>query len=120
MAKDKILLKVRLIIEEDNRILMLRQTSKNGGKHALIGGTVDAGEFPIQALIREAHEEAGLILEKHDLKLVHTLFKQMRSENRIVMYFKARRWKGNITSKEPKKFKKVRWVEISNLPVNTS
>lgn len=120
MAKDKIQLKVRLIIEQDGRILMLRQTSKNGGKHALIGGTVDVGEFPIDALIREAAEEAGLLLEKHQLKLVHTLYKQMRTSSRIVMYFKARRWKGEISSREPKKFKKVLWVPFSELPVNTS
>ena len=120
MAKEKFQLKVRLILEDNNRILMLRQTSKNGGKHSLIGGTVDQGEFPIDALIREAREEAGLEMEKHDLKLVHTLYKRMRSGERIVMYFKARRWKGVIASKEPKKFKKVLWVDTAELPVNTS
>ena len=120
MAIKKTQLKVRLILEEDNRILMLRQTSKNGGKHSLIGGTVDDGEFPIGALIREAAEEAGLEMAKHDLKLVHTLYKKMRTGSRIVMYFRARRWKGIIASKEPKKFKKVLWIDASALPVNTS
>lgn len=113
-------IKVRLILEEGNRILMLRQTSKNGGKHALIGGTVEQGEFPIKALIREAEEEAGLQLGKNDLKLVHTLYKEMNQESRVVMYFRARRWKGQLSAREPKKFKKVRWVELSELPVNTS
>ena len=36
------------------------------------------------------------------------------------MYFKASKWEGQIESREPKKFKKVKWLPLAQLPKNTS
>lgn len=113
-------LKVRLILEHKGFVLMLKQTSQNGGKYTLIGGRMEHRELPQQALIREAREEAGLSLREEDLELVHTLFKQKGDELRIVLYFKATKWEGEITAKEREKFTRVSWLPMSNLPRQTS
>jgi len=112
--------KVRLIAESDGHILMLKQTSLNGGKYTLIGGNVEEGEYPVEALIRETKEEAGITIKRSDIELVHTLFKRKANDNRIVLYFKAKSFKGNPESKEPKKFKKVAWFPLKSLPKNMS
>ncbi|MEO1518887.1 MAG: NUDIX domain-containing protein [Bacteroidota bacterium] len=111
---------MRLILEHRGFILMLKQTSQNGGKHTLIGGALEARELPKEALVRESREESGLILDADDLELVHTLFKQKEDDLRIVLYFKASRWRGQIESREPEKFKRVSWLPINDLPPNTS
>ncbi|MEM9918984.1 MAG: NUDIX domain-containing protein [Bacteroidota bacterium] len=113
-------IKVRLILEHRGFILMLKQTSMNGGKYTLIGGTLEDGELPKETLIRESKEESGITLIEEDLQLVHTLFKRKENELRIVMYFKASRWKGQIESREPDKFKRVSWLPLDDLPKNTS
>ncbi|MEM1320336.1 MAG: NUDIX hydrolase [Bacteroidota bacterium] len=120
MTKFSKTIKVRLILEQNGEILLLQQTNQNGGKYTLIGGTVEAEEFPIDALIRESHEEAGITLFRENLRLVHTLFKRKSADLRIVIYFKATTWKGRITSKEPEKFEKVSWHPIDELPDSTS
>jgi len=120
MDKLRKTIKVRLILEQEGQILMLQQTDTNGGKFTLIGGVVEATEFPLEALIRETKEEAGISLFKENLKLVHTLFKQKENSLRIVMYFKATVWTGKIKSMEPKKFKNVSWHSLDNLPKATS
>lgn len=120
MANEEIILKARLILEQKGKILLLKQTSRNGGKYSLVGGTVENQELAIQALIRESKEEAGINLDRDSLVLVHTLHKKKGTRSRIVLYFKASKWGGTIQSLEPKKFKKVAWHDLKNLPKNMS
>ncbi len=120
MTKSKILLKARLIVEEHGQILLLKQTSKNGGKFTLVGGTVEDNEFARKALIRESREESGIILNTRDLQLVHTLHKKKNAITRIVLYYKALQWTGDIQSQEPKKFKEVAWFPVDDLPKGMS
>ena len=49
---------VRLILEDNGKLLFLRQTKRNGGRYTLIGGNVEETEFAREALAREASEEA--------------------------------------------------------------
>jgi ADP-ribose pyrophosphatase YjhB (NUDIX family) len=113
---------VRLILTDENRILFLRQTQKNGGKYSLIGGNVEDHEFAREALAREALEEAGIVIEPKDLTLVHVLHRHKLKQNEIylVLYFKATKFKGQPESLERKKFQDVAWLNISLLPENIS
>ena len=120
MAKTKILLKARLIVEDHGKILLLKQTTRNGGKFTLVGGTVEDYEFARKALIRESFEESGIELKTNDLQLVHTLHKKKDEITRIVLYFKATHWRGKIRSQEPHKFKEVVWCPIDELPKDMS
>lgn len=120
MTKTKILLKARLIVEDHGQILLLKQTTANGGKFTLVGGTVEDYEFARKALIRESYEESGIVINTNDLQLVHTLHKKKDEITRIVLYFKAIHWSGDIRTGEPRKFKKVAWFPIDNLPKGMS
>lgn len=113
---------VRLILEENGKMLFLRQTKRNGGRYTLIGGNVEEHEFAREALAREAREEAGIHVEPADLHMVHVLHRHKLQKNQtlLVLYFKAARFHGEPESLEPKKFKDVAWIPIDNLPEDVS
>lgn len=118
MKQHKVVLKARLILYNRGRILLLKQTKPNGGNYTLVGGTVEAEETARRCVIRESYEEAGLILNPHDLKLVHVLQKVKNEQQRITLYFKAQQWSGQLQAREKKKFKSVEWFDLEELPLN--
>ena len=113
---------VRLILEENGKLLFLRQTKRNGGRYTLIGGNVEEHEFAREALAREAKEEASIHVEPDDLTLVHTLHrhKLQKDQTLLVLYFKAARFWGEPESMETKKFKDVAWFSPDQLPGEVS
>lgn len=116
MANFKISLKVRLILYNKGKILLLKQTKPNGGNFTLVGGTIELEEQAKQSLIRESYEEAGIILKPEHLQLVHVLQKLKKNEQRITLYFKANNWKGDIYPKESHKFNGAEWFHLDKLP----
>lgn len=121
MKGSKLYLKTRLLLEHKGKILLLKQTNRNGGKYTLVGGNVEKYELVKPALVRESMEEAGIELKAKNLRLVHTLLKKKNvSETRIVLYFKALKWGGQVESREPKKFKETVWFPLDDLPKNMS
>jgi 8-oxo-dGTP pyrophosphatase MutT (NUDIX family) len=118
MAQFNIVLKTRLILYDRGKILLLRQTKPNGGNYTLVGGNIEQAEYAKACLIREAEEEAGITLKEKDLQLVHVLQKNTSSEQRIVLYFKAYRWEGNLRAREKNKFQEAEWFHLDELPRN--
>src|ERR1700753_2529327 len=53
-----------LITSEDHVLLSLLNRGPNRGKWTLVGGGVEHGESPKDAVIREVQEESGIILEE--------------------------------------------------------
>ncbi|MCB0654396.1 MAG: NUDIX domain-containing protein [Saprospiraceae bacterium] len=118
MPDFKISLKARLILYHKGKILLLKQTKPNGGNYTLVGGNVESREYALEALIRESYEEAGIIIREKDLSLVHVMQKNKGKEQRVVLYFKAKKWEGEIESREPHKFADVKWFPLDELPRN--
>lgn len=113
---------VRLLLEDQGKLLFLRQTKKNGGKFSLIGGNVEENEFARDALSREALEEAGIFVRPEDMALVHVLHrhKLKKDETQLMLYFRAARFRGVPESQERKKFEDVRWLPADQLPEEVS
>jgi 8-oxo-dGTP diphosphatase len=62
---------VRAVIVNDGRMLLMKR-SRDGHKfYTLVGGGIDEGETPEQALLREVREESSI--EVRDPKLIATL-----------------------------------------------
>jgi len=114
----KLSLKVRLILFNQGKILLLKQTKLNGGNYTLVGGNVELGETSKEALVRECKEEAGITILEGDLRLVHVLQKTSIKSQRLVLYFKAFRWEGELQRNEPQKFKAAEWHDLHKLPKN--
>ncbi|MBP7821970.1 MAG: NUDIX domain-containing protein [Saprospiraceae bacterium] len=113
-------IKVRLILIDNGKILLLKQTNRNGGSYTLIGGSVENNEFAVEGLIRETYEESNIILKPDGLELVHVLHKKKAFSSRIILYFKTINWEGSPYAREKKKFKDVDWFELTELPKDLS
>ncbi|MEM6769156.1 MAG: NUDIX hydrolase [Bacteroidota bacterium] len=118
MAKFSVSLKARLLLQHHGSVLLLKQTKPNGGNYTLVGGTIEHKEFAVETLIRESWEEAGILLSRDDLELVHVLHKRSKKEHRIVLYFRAYYYHGEPESREKEKFENVEWWPLKALPKN--
>ena len=62
-----------VIINNENKILLQKRSRfklSNPGKWGICSGKVDLGETPLEAGIREALEEIGILLNKDELKFL--------------------------------------------------
>nr|WP_309063164.1 NUDIX domain-containing protein [Streptomyces sp.] len=87
-----------------------------GEWHALAGHV--ERESVRACLVREAHEEAGLVVDPADLTLVHTvhLLDREDAEPRIQLFFAASRWAGEPEVREPDKCTAWTWWPLDGLP----
>ncbi len=112
-----------LVLIKDNKILLLRRfnTGYEDGNYSLIAGHVDKGETFTQCVVREAEEEAGVILKPENLKVAHVMHRDSglaEDNERIDVFFTAENWDGEIKNKEPNKCDDLSWFDFNNLPSN--
>ena len=107
-----------LYLEKDGKILLLRRhnTGHMDGYYSFIAGHVDPGETFTEAVVREAKEEAGIIVKEQDLDVVHVNHRP--GVNYLDMHFAAKKWKGNAKNMEPDKCDDMRWFDKNKLPDN--
>jgi ADP-ribose pyrophosphatase YjhB (NUDIX family) len=122
MPKDrfKIVPTSHLILVKDGKILLLRRfnTGWSDGQYSVVAGHLDGNETFLQAMIREAKEEAGIELSQEDLEVVHVVHRKS-NEERIDFFILAKRWKGEPRNMEPHKCDDLNWFEMDKLPENT-
>src|SRR3989344_4690032 len=113
---------VYLVLMRRGRILLSRRfnTGFEDGKHALIAGHGEAGETPVQALAREAREEAGIRVDTRGLELVHTMYRRGLQNTRVDLFFRVKRWRGIPRIREPHKCDDLRWFPVAKLPKQMS
>ncbi len=111
-----------LILKQENNILLIRRfnTGFEDGNYSMIAGHVDEGETFTEALIREAHEEAGITLSPSDVRVAHIMHRKSHidAEERIDTYFIAEHWSGKLENKEPHKCDDFSWFDMNDLPKN--
>ena len=74
MSNEKVIPTVQIYLEKDNKYLMLYRNKKkndmNQGKWLGVGGHIEEGETPLQAIIRETKEETGLDLKSAEYRAI--------------------------------------------------
>lgn len=88
------------------------------GKYSLIAGHLDGNESVSQAMIREAQEEAGIKINKNDLKPATVIHRKSPGEEYIDFFFIAKKWTSNPTIMELDKCDDMTWFSLNNLPKN--
>ncbi|WP_221289275.1 NUDIX hydrolase [Stygiolobus caldivivus] len=113
------ILSVHLFLLGDNKILLQlrKNTGYRDGCWSVIAGHVEAKESATEAMIREAREEAGIELSREDLSLVHVMHR-FENQERVDFFFKANKWRGKLTIREPDKAERLEWFGLSELPKN--
>jgi 8-oxo-dGTP pyrophosphatase MutT (NUDIX family) len=102
-------------------LLHLRQnTGYMDGRWASLAGHVEEGESAVEAAVREAREEAGVVVDPADLEPVTVVHRRQPGgppvEQRVDFFFRARRWTGEPTVREPAKNGGYRWFPVADLP----
>ncbi len=92
---------VYLVLYEQNKILFsLRQnTGYEDGCYSFVAGHVEEGETPSQAMIREAEEEAGILIAPCDIQVVHAMHRRTNRDN-IDLFLACHQWEGQLSNRE--------------------
>ncbi|MFD3535815.1 NUDIX domain-containing protein [Streptomyces sp. NPDC058664] len=111
---------VHLHLERDGQVLLgMRHpdSAYAGGCWHALAGHLEA-EAATAGLVREAYEEAGLVIDPADVELVHTvhLVEPPGGRPRIQLFFRARRWEGGPEVREPDRCVAWRWWSAEDLP----
>jgi ADP-ribose pyrophosphatase YjhB (NUDIX family) len=104
------LVAVHLFFLREGKILLLRRfnTGYEDGNYSVVAGHVDAGETVTQAAVREAMEEAGVVLRLEDLQVVHVMNRKSNDE-RVDFFVNVKAWSGEINNTEPDKCDDLAW-----------
>ncbi|MFG2817494.1 NUDIX domain-containing protein [Streptomyces sp. NPDC048410] len=75
-------------------------------------------ESAVACLVREAYEEAGLLIDPGDVELAHVVhvLHGPSARPRLQLVFRARRWQGTPWLREPDKCLDWRWCDPDQLP----
>ncbi len=116
----KFVVAVHLFFIKDSKILLLRRfnTGWQDGNYSVVAGHADGNETIINAAIREAKEEAAVMLSKEDLVVIGVMHRKS-DEERIDFFLEVKNWTGEIKNNEPNKCDDLSWFELDNLPENT-
>lgn len=113
---------VYLILKQNQEVLLLRrfQTGFSDGLYGVVAGCIDGNESVVDALIREAKEEAGIKIDRKDLSFPTTMHLK-GGENHweaFCFFFVAENWTGEIINNEPHKCDELQFYHLDNLPSN--
>lgn len=117
MGKCNFRLAINLVLKRNNKVLLMRRfnTGWNDGKYALMGGHVEDGENPEDAVVREAMEELGIAIKKEDISHVRTL---VVKPDHVYLYFECEKFEGEPQNNEPNECDDIRFFDVNNLPDN--
>ncbi|MEU9456684.1 NUDIX domain-containing protein [Streptomyces sp. NPDC048277] len=112
---------VHLYLEDDHGRVLLGQCHPSspyaGGMWHFLAGHCER-ESAIQCLIREAFEEAGLVIDQRDVTHAHTMHLRDApdAEPRMQIVFRVRTWQGTPQVLEPDKCQQWQWWQPQTLP----
>jgi len=108
-----------VIVDDDDRVLVVRKQGTT--RFMQPGGKPEAGETAAQTLIRELHEELGLVLGEDDLRPLGTFVSEAANEpgHRVVAAaFAASIDPGTVTVQA--ELAELRWItraDVATLPL---
>ncbi|MER7468408.1 NUDIX domain-containing protein [Streptomyces sp. NPDC097981] len=111
---------VHLYLERDGQVLLgLRHpgSAYAGGTHHFLAGHCEQ-ESAVACLVREAEEEAGLLIDPADVELAHVvhMVDEPGDQPRIGFVFRARQWTGTPEVREPDRCVSWGWWPADALP----
>lgn len=110
---------VFLVLINQGKILLQRRfnTGWEDGNYSFISGHVEEHEHALEAVRREAFEEAGIKIEYDDMEVIHVM-QNKTDYDYLNIFVKVHNWKGEPTIKEKDKCDDLSWFEMDNLPNN--
>ncbi|MFD7628949.1 NUDIX domain-containing protein [Streptomyces sp. NPDC059851] len=111
---------VHLYLEQDGQVLLgLRHpdSAYAGSTHHFLAGHCEQ-ESAVACLVREAEEEAGLVIDPEDVELAHVvhMVDVPGAQPRVGFVFRARQWTGTPQVREPDRCVSWDWWPAEALP----
>jgi 8-oxo-dGTP diphosphatase len=102
------------LIDADGRVLIAQRPAGKqlAGLWEFPGGKLDDGERPEVALIRELHEELGIVVEEACLAPLTFASHAYPAFHLLMPLYVCRRWQGQVAAREAQALK---WVRPQNL-----
>lgn len=99
-----------IIVDENNKVLLLKHRFRPGGGWGIPGGFIEAEEQPEEALRRELREEVGLEVE--DVRLFST--RTFKTAKQVEILFRGRAKGGALP--QSIEISKAAWFTLEQLP----
>lgn len=108
-----------LLIDQDNRVLIAQRPKGKpmAGLWEFPGGKVQADESPEYALVRELHEELGILTCLECLSPLTFASHTYDDFHLLMPVYACRKWKGTMQGKEGQALKWVKLQELSDYPM---
>ncbi len=103
-----------VIIKDHKTLLVKRRSSHAHGHYGSLGGHVEYGESPVEAVKREAQEELGITLKNIQFASCLNMIKY--GKHYIDISFVAEIESGIPRICEPDKVESIGWYDLDNLP----
>jgi 8-oxo-dGTP diphosphatase len=102
------------LVDADNRILLAQRPEGKqlAGLWEFPGGKVEPGERPEETLIRELHEELGIVVKEPCLAPLTFASHAYETFHLLMPLYICRRWEGFVQSREGQA---LRWVKPGQL-----
>lgn len=111
-----------VILRREGKVafILRTETAWMNGHYSLPAGKVEVGERGLAAAVREALEEAGVVVQEKDLKFVHVSHRKSDDDTLawIDLIYEAVKWSGEPKNAEPDKHGELAWLDPKNLPKN--
>lgn len=110
-----------LLLFREGEVLLSRRynTGWRDGSYSVIAGHLDGGETVLQAMIREAKEEACIDIAESDLRVVHVMHRKSKESEYIDFFLTTDTWTGDMQNGEPHKCDELAWFPLTAIPQNT-
>jgi 8-oxo-dGTP diphosphatase len=107
------------LIDADNRVLIAQRPEGKtlAGLWEFPGGKLEPGERPEPALIRELHEELGIITQEACLAPLTFASHAYDDSHLLMPLYVCRRWQGDVTAREGQKLAWVRANKLRDYPM---
>ncbi|MGB9154260.1 MAG: NUDIX domain-containing protein [Alphaproteobacteria bacterium] len=103
----------------DDILLQLRQgTGYADGLYCLVGGMIDGNERASDAMIREAYEEAGIVIAPEDLHFACVMHSREPNREYINFFYTCDQWQNEIRNAEPEYCVELKFFPVDQLPEN--
>lgn len=99
-------------LKKENKVMLVRiHYGENDEKWNGVGGVVNIGEKPEDAVVREISEEIGILVDKKNLKQI-----TVRTYPELELHvFSVDKWKGEPQLLD-KTLKEIKWFDKGDLP----
>ena len=107
------------LLDKDGRVLIAQRPEGKGmaGLWEFPGGKIEAGERPEETLIRELHEELGIVVKEPCLAPLSFASFAYPDFHLLMPLYVCRRWEGFVQSREGQALKWVRPQALRDYPM---